>query len=425
MFPSVIDASPDKTFKYQKSIAHPEYLYAFAWKPACGFYCQTQNPWNMNAKLLKTWIMVLGFAPFFLTAQEAAAPQPNEANPETEESIPIDEMTEEQRTQAIFNAVSSGDTEGVKPLLSCLTYYKHNKDGETALTKAIKQQDHAMVALLTEDAVINLKNQSGETPLTLAIKQGNLPIIQLVMRRAKAGLKNDAGEAPLFLAIELEDLYLLQELISRGADVNRKSNGITPLARATLQGQIQAVALLIRNGADPSIPNDNGDLPLYLATSNGQAVIAGILLHKSPQAVKDANWTTKIGQPLIVIATEQGFDQIVKTLLDFGADPNQFDHLENTPLNIAAEQGRYALSNLLVQSGADPNHANIMGTTPIAAAAKNGHNEVANLLAEQGANPNTRNYEGIAATDYGSYLNNRELDAVINAFDQTQGADNP
>jgi ankyrin repeat protein len=66
-----------------------------------------------------------------------------------------------------------------------------------------------------------------------------------------------------------------------------------------------------------------------------------------------------------------------------------------------------------------------MGTTPIAAAAKNGHNEVANLLAEQGANPNTRNYEGIAATDYGSYLNNRELDAVINAFDQTQGANNP
>lgn len=107
---------------------------------------------------------------------------------------------------------------------------------------------------------------------------------------------------------------------------------------------------------------------------------------------EEANWATKIGQPLIVIATEQGFDQIIKTLLDFGADPNQFDHLENTALNIAAEQGRYALSNLLVQSG---------------------------------ANPNTRNYEGIAATDYGSYLNNRELDAIINAFDQTQGTDNP
>lgn len=377
----------------------------------------------MNIRLLKTWMVVLCLTPFPLIAQEETAPEPVEAD-RTEE-VPVEEMTEAQRTQALFGAVNSGDTEGIKPLLNCLTYYKHNENGETALTAAIKRQDQDMVKLLAEDAVINLKNEVGETPLTLAIKQGSLPIINLVMRRAKAGLKNDAGEAPLFLAIELEDLYLLQELISRGADVNRKSNGVTPLAKATVHGHLQTVALLIRNGADPSTTNDNGELPLYIATDNGQSTIAGILLHKSPQSLKDANWKTKIGQPLIVIATERGYDQIVKTLLDFGAGPNQFDHLENTALNIAAAQGRYALANLLVQSGANPNHANIMGTTPIAVAAKNGHNEVANLLAEQGANPNTRNYEGIAATDYGSYLNSRELDAVINSFNEMEMTDQP
>lgn len=377
----------------------------------------------MNTKLLETWIMVLCLSPLALFAQETPPPENDE--PVAEQEAPIEDRTEEQRTQAIFNAVAGGDTEGIKPLLSCLTYYKHNEDGETALTLAIKQQDQAMVKLLTEDAVINLKNEAGETPLTLAIKQGHLPIVKLVLRRAKAGLKNDAGEAPLFLAVNLEDLYLLQELISRGADANRKSNGVTPLSKATEKGHLQTVALLIRNGADPSIPNDNGDLPIYIATAQGQPVIAGILLHKSPQARKDANWATKIGQPLIVIATEEGFSQIVKTLLEFGADPNQYDHLENSALNIAAGKGQYALVNLLMQFGADPNHANIMGTTPIAAAAKNGHNEVANLLAEQGANPHTQNYEGIAATDFGSYLNSQELDAVINAFDPIEGADHP
>lgn len=378
----------------------------------------------MNAKLLNAWIVVLCLFSFVLNAQED--PETDQASTSApSEAVPIEEMTEEQRTQALFAAVANGDTEGTKPLLSCLNYYRHNEEGETALTLAIKQQDLAMVEVLAEDAVINLKNEAGETPLTLAIKQGQMPIIKIVMRRAKAALKNDAGEAPLFLAIDLEDLYLVQELVSRGADVNRKTNGITPLSKATEKGHVQTVALLIRNGADPSIANDNGDLPLYIATINGQSAIAGILLHKSPQFTKDANWQTKIGQPLIVIATEQGFDQIVKTLIDFGADPNQYDYLENTALNIAAYQGQYNLANLLVHSGADPNHPNIMGTTPIAAAAQNGHNEIAKLLAEQGANPNTRNYEGIAATDYGSYLNDHEVDAAIQAFDKPTAADQP
>ena len=347
-----------------------------------------------------------------VTTPTSEASKPDLSNKE------ISDLTPEEVTKQVFQAIEASDEMAIKPLLNALTYYKHNDEGETALTLAIQNDDEEMVSLLVEDAVINLKNKAGETPLTLAIKKGNPKIIELVSKRAKAALKNDAGEAPLFLAIENDDLFLIQKLINKGADVNRKSNGTSPIAQATQLNKARVLALLIRNGANPSQANCNGDLPLYLAVKNNFDVVSGILLHKSKQADEDANWMNQIGEPLINIAAAEGNTQIVRTLLEFGASPNSVDMMENTPLNIAAEKGDLTTMQLLVENGATVNHANIMGTTPIMAAARNGHNEVASQLALLGADPELRDYSGIAANDYGDFkakliLLDEEADAVF------------
>ena len=315
----------------------------------------------------------------------------------------LTELSQEEITNRVFEAIQVSDTKKLEPLLNALTYYKHNEAGETALTLAIEKNDVAMVEILVEDAVINLKNKQGETPLTLAIKKGNAEIIEMVSRRAKAALKNDAGEAPLFLALETDDLFLIQKLINKGADVNRKSNGTTPMAKAAELNKVRTIALLVKNGADPSQPNDNGDIPLYLAVKNNYDMVSGVLLHKSQEANIDANWTNQIGEPLINIAATSGSTQIVRTLLDHGANPNGMDMMENTALNIAAEQGDINTINLLLSYNADIDHTNIMGTTAIMAAARNGHTTVAAALAENGANPEVRDYSGIAANDFGDF----------------------
>ncbi len=316
----------------------------------------------------------------------------------------LEKLTEVELTKLVFEKINARDTNKIKPLLNALMYYRHNEVGETILTQAILNNDPAMVRLLVRDAVINLKNQTGETPLTLALKQGNPEIIRMIARRAKAALKNDQDESPLLLAIQhSDDLFLLQELIDKGADVNQRSNGITPIAGATELGKVQTVALLLRNGANPSQTNANGDLPLFLAVRKGNDVMTGILLHKSKQADKDANWRTKIGEPLLTMAASQGNDQMVRILLEFGADPAAANFLENTALHIAAENGFAEMATLLLEKGAPVDKPNIMGTTPIMAAAQNKHDELANLLVENGANPDRRNFAGVAANDYGAY----------------------
>ena len=358
--------------------------------------------------------------------------QPLTASTETvaetkEKEIDLSKLTEQERKKLVFETINSGDTNQIKPLLKTLMYYRYNEAGETALTQAIENKDVAMVRVLVRDAVINLKNQAGETPLILALKKGNPDIIKLVSQRAKAGLKNDAGEAPLMLALESGDLYLLQRLISKGADVNIQAVGISPIYRATQLNDIQAVALLLRNGADASAANGNGDTPLFYAVSNGYDVISGILLHKSKQAQQDANWTNKLGEPLLIIATKSDRTQIAKILLDYGADPMAMDNLENTALHIAAEKGYADLVKIMLEKGAPADQPNIMGTTPIMAAAQNNHSEVAKILADYGANPNRRNYEGIAANDYGSFqmkqLMQQQYDNIVN--DQVQNAEPP
>ena len=348
--------------------------------------------------------------------------------PEEAPAPDVSEMTQEEITAAVFQAINANDAAAITPLLNALTYYKHNEEGETALTLAIQNDNLDMVKILVKDAVINLKNEAGETPLTLAIKNRNPEIIKLVSKRAKAALKNDAGEAPLFLAMESEDLFLIQKLIKKGADINRKSNGQTPLSKAVTLNKPRTMALLLRNGADPSQANDNGDIPLYLAVQNNLDIATGILLHKSQQAEEDANWTNAIGNPLINIASEEGNHQIIRTLLEYGASPNSVDMMENTPLNIAAEKGDLATIQLLIDNGANIDHSNIMGTTPIMAAARNGHQEVANQLAVLGANPEVRDYSGIAANDYGNFKAqivrlDQEADAVFQYDTPTENDD--
>lgn len=309
--------------------------------------------------------------------------------------------SEEEVIPPMFELISTGNLTAVKKLKKdSIDYYRHNSEGETMLTLAIKNQDVDMVKLLVEDAVINMKNEAGETPLTLAIQQNNPEIIKLVARRAKCSLKNNDGFAPLYLAIENNDLYLMRHFVEHGADVNRYSNGLTPLSRAVELNNIKAIAFLIRNGADVSLSNENGEIPLYIAIKNGYDIASGILLSKSNDAYLDANWETSIGEKLINIAAANGHAQVLKMLVEAGTIIDAPDHLENTALNVAAAKGYTDIVRYLLMQGANIDHRNLKGQTPILCAAQNEQNVTVNFLAENGASVNIPDYTGKRVSDY-------------------------
>lgn len=316
-----------------------------------------------------------------------------------------------------FEAVNAGNVDRIESMKDdSIHYYRKNDAGETALTLAIQNNDVAVVEVLTKRAVINLKNDEGESPLTLAIKSGNIDIINLVAKRAKASLKNDAGETPLYLAIELDDLFLLETLISKGAKVNRKSNGITPLARAAELNKPKVVAFLIKNDAKITEPNDNGETPLYIAMQKGHDIVAGILLSKSADPSGDANWKNKIGTPILHMATEKGNPAIVRILINYGAEVDATDYMDNTALCIAAELGHLDVIRTLIQNNANVSHQNMKGDTPLILASANKKDEAVTLLLESGADATMMNYSGYVAADFYS-------DTVLDGLFAARGAE--
>jgi len=317
------------------------------------------------------------------------------------------EITEDDRMRLTFEGISAGDIEMAKKYWFPQMAFRYNKDGENALTLAIQLDNVEMVQWLEDNAIINLKNKAGETPLTLAIKKGNPEIINTIVQRAKGSLRNEAGETPVVLAMQYYDaMDFIQVLIQRGADLNMLSSGITPLTKAIEMNKLHIVALLLKNGADPNIRNTDGTIPITVAIENNREAMVGMLLQYSSKPGDDANWKNKLGEPVLVMAARKGQNAVVKTLLSFGAFPNNTDYMDDTALIIASQQGNTGLVQLLVENGADVNHLNILGVTPVLAAVESGQYAAANYLAANGANLETRSYAGLAPRDLYSFSGN-------------------
>jgi len=144
-------------------------------------------------------------------------------------------------------------------------------------------------------------------------------------------------------------------LVEHGANVNALSPGdrVSPLLIATVNGQFDIAKYLVVHGADPNLANATGVTPLY--------------------AVLNIEWAPRMfyPQPRAQLQQELSYLDLMKLLLDRGADPNarlarktwftqyNFDLLRvddggATPFWRAAYASDIAAMKLLLQYGADP-----------------------------------------------------------------------
>ena len=79
-------------------------------------------------------------------------------------------------------------------------------------------------------------------------------------------------------------------------------------------------------------------------------------------------------------AAANGHLEVVRLLLEAGADKNAADARGDNALITAALYGQLEVVRLLLEAGADKNAAMANGTTALMLAAENGHLEVVRLL---------------------------------------------
>ncbi len=165
-----------------------------------------------------------------------------------------------------------------------------------------------------------------------------------------------------------------------------------PIHEASAEGDYERAERLLKWGENVDIQNvPHKQRPLHLAVYNEHPQIVRLLLDYG------ANPNTRMnnGQTPLFVAAYFGNVKSMKMLIEHGADVNVKDHLGNTPLHKASEGDSPQAVELLLKEGADIHATDKEGNTPLHIAGYMGSEDVVWVLVRNNARIDMVNKEGM------------------------------
>ena len=240
--------------------------------------------------------------------------------------------------------------------------------------------------LLTGNQIVDAQDNEGKTALMLAALHGHYRVAKLLIEEYKA-------------------------------DVNiQDNNGYTALMLAAYNGREHIVKLLLENGAEVNVQNEDGNTALILAKYNNpyDSIITGLLKKyeadvnirnkKGVSALnfengtlpsEDAKSMTKEEIEQLRQAARKGDIETIKNYIKRGVNVDQVSpDFAKTALYVAAEEGHFDIVKLLVEHGADVNYCGEQGSVLCGAgfcAYKDENVKIIEFLLKNGADPNKHN----------------------------------
>lgn len=246
---------------------------------------------------------------------------------------------------ALMFAAQDGDLESAKLLLAAGADPKDaGPDGSSAVVIAAHTGQDAVAKLLLDAGADANAAGSGYTALHVAAMRGDLTLINALL---------DHGADPNARQLKGSPT----QRVASGHALDVRLTGATPYMLAVHLSQLEAMKVLVRRGADPSIPLQDGRTPLMVLAGPG------------------TREGTNIADPLLM--------STVKLAVQLGTPVDQADPNGDTALHVAATRRRDAAVQALVDSGASINIRNKKGETPLTAALTPPGPPKGTLLAEE------------------------------------------
>lgn len=257
-------------------------------------------------------------------------------------------------------------------------------------------------------ASANYQSCLNDNLMKAATKGDCTQVEKLLESGADINYRDELGETPLIHAAFANRTSVLRVLLRHHADINAVSRQTgTAVGEAAGPGNLQAVKLLVENGADVNI--DCLDNPLRLAIEHRHIVIAEYLLSKG----SDVNARYSNGETPLHEAIGMSLPaDFIALLISKGAQVNAADDFGGTPLMNAARDYNIPLIKMLLKNGADINARDKEGCTSLmlvtlfnCCSSKLMHNpeldgDTADLLIKEGADVKLKDNRGWTALQY-------------------------
>ena len=255
---------------------------------------------------------------------------------------------------------------------------------------------------------INHHNNTEFSPLVAALRsKKHIHVAELLVKHgARVHIR---GDPPLCHAVRFSDdssrVNAVQFLLKRGARVNAGDMRLmTPLHYSAHMGCPEVSRMLLEHGADVSLQNQSGHVPLHFVSGLGnkdegeRLVLARLLLEGSCMNV---NAQAVDGQTPLHRASYNRRPKIVQLLLANGANVHTEDAQGRNPLhhlspslNEIDPQDVLRVTQLLLEQGVDVNVLDEKHETPLHIASSLGHLENVRFLLDHGAKDDAENVDG-------------------------------
>lgn len=203
------------------------------------------------------------------------------------------------------------------------------------------------------------------------------------------------GQNPdLFRKVSSNDLNAVNELIDAGADINQQESttGYTPLMMALNSNGTEMAELLIEKGAGFKIKGNDGATTLILACGVSPD-IAKDLLSKGADIHALTDKGLGVFSQCIIMGMMRGNEKITPEFAEFllsqGADIDEKNTMSGykgyTPLFWAVTYSNTDVVKFLVEKGADVNAVAEGEKTPLSIASEAGSEDIVEILKNHGA----------------------------------------
>ena len=295
----------------------------------------------------------------------------------------------------IIGAAATGDAEAVRGFLKAdPSAIKKVAVGFMTPLAAAAMGGHASVVKLLLDAGASTDAPAGSpvSPLAMAAGCGHLDVVKLMV--ARGANVNPAGEnhegTPLTMAAYQGRREVVEFLLEKGAKLDGGGKDGNALISACKGGQVDIVRLLLDKGLDVNSRTKSGQTPLIALVratwsepaKKGVLETAKLLLDRGADVnARDSQGYTALSHACYVPFSKPGINaDLVKLLIDRGANVEVPMPGRGKPLHRAAEKDDEAVASLLLDAGADVLAEDIHGTTPLEIAERNKSDRAAEVI---------------------------------------------